>query len=218
MIKFLLIIILTTPLIFGQLQIDCKKGNLEPIKNLNSSASLNLNNGIHFELGIRDELILMQANEFSSQDRKFENKVKLLLPYNFHLTAGIRFLRYYKIDYRLGILAAQDYILGIDEGLYFQTSLPNSEFYGVIGLDFFNNNLASDGMTETGGKFILYCFGLGYEASRNFNMEILYSIPNNSNRIYAESPAADYGGIPGQFYDKKINGLIRLGFQYSFIF
>ena len=73
-------------------------------------------------------------------------------------------------------------------------------------------------MTETGGKFVFYALGLGYNASRNFNMEILYSIPNNSNNVYAKSPAEDYGGTPGQFYDKKINGLIRLGFQYSFIF
>jgi hypothetical protein len=217
MMKFFLLVILTASLVFGQAQADGKYTYLEKIKSTNSFVLLSLNNELNFELGINDELILMLANEFNTHDGKFKNTIKFLLPYNFHITAGVRFLRYYKIDYRFGILAAQDYVLGIDEGLYFQAGLPNSKIYGVIGVDFFNNNLASDGITETGGNFTFYSFGLGYEASENFSVDIMYSFPGG-NKIYAREPAGLYGDAPGLFYYKKINGLIRLGFQYSFIF
>jgi hypothetical protein len=216
--KFFLLIIAFPSLLFGQINTQHNQSklfdNLSFRESLDTVTREDLKENLHFELGIRDELIFMLSNEFNSEDRKFENTIKLLLPYNFHLTAGVKFLRYYKIDFRFGILAANDYVFGFDEGLYFQAGLPNSKFYWVIGVDFFNNNLASDGNTWTGGNFTFYCFGLGYESSKNFSIDILYSFPSG-NKVYAKEPSFKMGG---RYYEKKINGLIRLGFQYSFIF
>jgi hypothetical protein len=221
MMKFSILVITLSSFLFGQINVQHNQrklfNNLSFRERLDTVTREDSKENLHFEFGIRDELIFMFSNEFNSQNMKFENSIKFLLPFNFHLTAGLRFLRHYKIDFRFGILAANDYIFGFDDGFYLQSGLPNSKFYGVIGVDFFNNNLASDGTTETGGNFIFYCFGLGYETSGNFSIDIIYSFPSG-NKVYAKEPAGLYGGIPGQFYYKRMNGLIRLGFQYSFNF
>jgi hypothetical protein len=202
MIKLLILVFIISSLLLGQ---------VDAIKISNNSGT-----SANFEFGIRDEAIVIFSNESDEYDYPiYKNEVKFLLPINLHLSAGIRFLKQYKIDFRFGIITNTDYIFGLEEGLFFKADLFNTTFFGTAGIDFFNNSLANGGTTNPHGKFTFYFIGLGYETSRNFDFDIMYGFPAG-NRVYATGPAlAVYGG---QIFEKKINGLFKLGFQYSFIF
>ena len=176
-----------------------------------------IEHNVKYELAIRDELIFLFNREYNNVEMRMKNNIKFVLPFNLHIVAGIKFLNQYKIDFRFGFIADQDYILGFEEGIFFKAKLFNTNYFGTAGVYFFNNSLASDGITETGGEFTFYCIGLGYETSQNFSLDITYCFPGG-NKVYAKEPTAIYGIGGGQFFDKSIGGLMRIGFQYSFIF
>lgn len=206
LIKSLLMIVLVQVFLLGQ------KKNLTTFTNLKPKSE----NDIHFELGIRDELIWVFTNQYENPN--YKNKTEFLYPINLHLSAGIRFLNSYKIDFRFGLMSNGDYIFGFDEGLFFQTDLFNTNLFGTAGIDFFNNSLASGGTTEAGGQFTFYFLGLGYEneTSRNFSIDIVYGFPGK-NRVYTTTPPSAYGLDGSQYLTDKINGLFKIGFQYSFV-
>ena len=170
---------------------------------------------LFFELGIRDDLIAAFTNQFDNP--VYKNKIEFFYPINLHLSAGIRFLKQYKIDFRFGIMTNGDYIFGIDGGFFFQADLLKTDFYGTAGVDFFNNNLANSGITNADGTFTFYFLGLGYKASTTFDIDIMYGFPGK-NKVYTTTPVSAYGIAGNQYFEDKINGLLKIGFQYSFIF
>lgn len=165
---------------------------------------------IKFELGIRDEFILLFANHYNDYSGKVENTMFYSLPFNLHACAGIRFLNYFKIDLRAGLLWITEDFLGFDKGIYLQSLLFSSNIYVEAGIDFFNGI----GNGHTNDKYTFYCFGLGYEPARNFDIDLLFSVPNT--KIYGYT--INDNVFPTVKYENINNGLLRFGFEYLFNF
>jgi hypothetical protein len=175
---------------------------------------------INVELGIRDEVAVMFANYYNYKNGN-SNHINTFLPLNLHLSIGFRFLENYKIDFRIGLLLLYEDYVGIDKGIFLETKLFKSNYYGVLGVDFFSNGGNAHGVavySESGGDVTSLCFGLGYSTSRHFNIDLMYYLP--FNKVYGYNYVAyDYNeNYTGKRYDKINNGVITLGFQYSFIF
>ncbi len=161
----------------------------------------------NFELGIRDELILMFANLYSRNTMEFG-----IVPINIHLTTGVRFLKNYKIDTRYGLMIVYEDFEGFDAGIFFQADLFKSSYYGVVGIDHLFAMGSSHNSGSTGDSFNFVCLGFGYSTSKNFSLDLMYYIPTEKTFGYD----FDFTNLKSS---KKIdNGLIKIGFQYSFIF
>jgi len=169
----------------------------------------------HFEFGIGDEFLLMFAKEYDSRTNTYGSTNKVSLLPNLHLAAGINFLKYFKIDFKLGLILVDENYYGIDDGFFFKAELFNTRICGIAGIDFFNDIGEGHNSAESGGSFILYSFGAGYETSKNFDIYILYNIQNK--KVFGYSHNTGYAPF-NQTYDMVFKGLIRIGFQYSFIF
>ena len=166
----------------------------------------------HFEVGIRDELILIESTDLGTNKPSFYKTDKSVPPYNVHLTAGLRFMKYDKIDLRFGMMADFVNILGLDEQVSFQINFLKSRFYAELSAEFFNNNLISNSNPNKGQRYTFYCIGLGYEASKHIDVDISYCIPDGKilNSKYT------FGGT--DLTSGNINYMIKLGCEYSFIF
>ena len=173
------------------------------------------NNDANFEWGIRDELIIMYTNIYDHETNVVGNILKLSLPHNLHLLGGIEFLKYYKVELRFGLTFLNEDFGGFDAGAFLKANLFNSDFNLSLGLDFFNNQKTSHNLSSSGGDFIFYCFGLGYDFSQSFSADVIYYIPNK--KVYGYDINTGYSPT-GQIYEKVNKGLVKIGFQYSFIF
>ena len=168
-----------------------------------------------FTFGIRDELIFMSVNIRNNQTNA------MFLPINIHLIQGIRFLKYFNISFIVGLLAFSydlndDFDPGFDWGIFSKTKLFQTNIYAIIGIDFLSNN-SSGGhgvtyLSTDNGAITLYCFGLGFEVSKNFSFDISHYVPQNTTFEYVTDI---YHNLT---YDKKLYGMTKFGFQYSFIF
>ncbi len=169
---------------------------------------------IDFELGIRDDFIFMFYRGSNIKTNNAGNSVKFSYYPNLHLSAGLRLLNYYKIDFRIGLTLVDENYSGLDEGLYFQADLFKTNIYGIAGIDFFNDIGEDHNLGVSSGKFVLYCIGTGYEFSKNFNIDLTYNIPNK--KIYGYS--RNLGYLPqGQTYNMVNNGLLKIGAQISIV-
>ncbi len=195
--------------------ISLKKDSINSIsQNKNDiSPSLNKTGNVNFEIGLRDELVLMFVNEHNFSVNRTENTLQLFLPINLHLCAGVEFLDHYKIDIRFGLLFVYEDFSGLDEGIFFQGDLFD-RIYGTAGADFFYDTPNSHNGGGSGGNFILYGIGLGYKTSDNFNIDMMFYLPDK--KVFGFDRDNSYS--PAQTYNKVNNGLVKLGFQYSFIF
>ncbi|HED05600.1 MAG TPA: hypothetical protein ENI61_02815 [Ignavibacteria bacterium] len=198
----------------------------QPGNNIILSKVFNKNSDIKFELGIRDELIMMFAKVYSYEKGKISNTVEYaynvfpvrynIYPLNFHLTLGLSFSKYYKIDFRFGITAVYVDFTGIDEGIFFKANFFEQKFYGTAGVDFFQNAGFGHNLSESWGNFTFLCLGFGYNISRNFIIDLIYYYP--TSKVYGNNQVSNYPESGYTNYNKVVNGLIKLGFQYSFIF
>ena len=162
----------------------------------------------NFELGIRDEIMIMYGKDLNKK------VAKSTLPINFHLAAGVRFLKHYKADLRFGFNYAFEDFMGFDAGIYLLADLFNTDIFATAGIDHFQVAQAGHGYTYTGGAITFYCFGLGYNTSKKFELDIIYCIPDR--KIYGHD--GEMGIHMNETYYKIVDGLLKIGFQYSFIF
>ncbi len=169
---------------------------------------------VTFELGIRDEFIIMLSKEYNVESNRVESMLNYTAPVNLHLSAGLGFLDHYKIDFRIGLTTVDENFWGLDEGIYFEGDIIG-KIYGMVGIDFFYDNGSSHNSAESGGSFKFYSLGLGCKASKNFSLDLSYCIPNE--KIYGYNINTSYFPFT-QTYNMVNNGLIKLGCQYSFIF
>ncbi len=137
---------------------------------------------VNFELGIRDELDLMLVKYHAGNSIEFG-----IIPINIHLTTGVRFLKSYKIDVRYGIMVIYEDFEGFDIGIFLLSDLFSSNFYGSLGIDYFNGIGSSHNSGSTGGSFTFFCLGLGYNVSKHFNLDLMYCFPNEKVFAYYQS-------------------------------
>ncbi len=168
----------------------------------------------NFEVGFRYEFSYM-SSKILNGNHSYLSYYLLPIPlFNLHLTTGFRFLKNYKIDFRIGVKSIYEDFIGLEEGIFFQANLFNSKIFGTVGIDFFQNGGSAHGTSASGGDNMFYCIGVGYQTSDDFNIDIIYYFPDN--KIYGHN--IDVNSYPYKEYDKIVNNLISLGFQYSFIF
>lgn len=170
-------------------------------------------NEFEFEIGLRDELGLMLANIY---DKKSSAKVFTLesglFPINFHLTTGLNYSGNYKIYLIYGFTYILEDFQGFDRGIFFRANLYNN-FYGVLGLDFFNKMGSSHGLSNSPAKnYTFYCLGAGYNFSKHFNIDLMYYMPDEKVFGYDTNPESY------TFYNKIDHGIIKLGFEYIITF
>jgi len=170
---------------------------------------------LNFQLGLRDAVILMDAKFYNYSSGAVNTTEFNVLPRNLHLAAGISFLNYYKIDFRAGEMRVYEDFYGIEKGVFFQANIFKSFFYLVGGYDDFSNGGESHGVvvySESGGDINFLCFGGGLNASKYFELDLIYYFP--LNKVYGFNQV----NYPvEQHYDKIVNGILNIGFQYSFI-
>jgi hypothetical protein len=148
-----------------------------------------INIPINFELGIRDEIILMFANLYNYHLDRAANTTEMIpLPINLHLTTGFRFLKHYKLDLRYGIMMVYEDFYGLEGGIFFQSDIFDSHFYGTIGLDFFSNGGNGHNFSESGGNSKYLCIGTGYQTSRHFCIDVSYYFPLKKTFGYNVDP------------------------------
>jgi hypothetical protein len=168
---------------------------------------------VDFELGIRYELLLMFANLYNNASGLGKNALEFSnSPLNFHLTAGLRFINNYKIYLTGGLMVVYEDFLGFDGGIFFEASLYNPGPFGVIGVDFFNDSGEEHNLSSSGGNFTFYCIGAGYNFSKHFDIDLMYYVPNN--KVFG----SDLDFQTYQLHNKTDNGLLKLGFEYKFVF
>lgn len=175
---------------------------------------------INIELGIGDEFAVMFANYYNYYSSESSNYIETSLPLNLYLSFGVSYLELYKIYFKLGILYLYEDYGGLDKGIFIESKLFKSNFYGVLGVDFLSNSGEGHGVTvysESGGNVNSICFGLGYSTSRHFNIEIMCYLPLNKVYGYNYEVYDHNGNNTGKHYDKINNGIIKLGFRYLFI-
>ena len=181
--------------------------------NKSTDGNLSTNNN-RFELGVGNSLILMFVKTYNYKKNGMENTIKANF-IDIHLSAGFRFLQYYKIDFRFGYYLVYENFGGPNEGIFLQRYLFNTNIYGIAGIDFFKNIGNSHNSAESGGNFIFTCLGLGYNGTKNFSLEMIYWIPNKkvfgTNYVFGTNGSVSY-------YNMINNGLLGIGFQWSFIF
>ncbi|PIU45809.1 MAG: hypothetical protein COS95_01885 [Ignavibacteriales bacterium CG07_land_8_20_14_0_80_59_12] len=184
---------------------------------------------VDLELGIRQEMVCMLSNLHG------ENSVKTImtesgvdpmyiplevlvgLAINSHLTLGFRFLEHYKIDFRCGYMSVYEDFMGLDGGIYLQADLFNTNFYGTAAIDYVINGGNSHGAwyySESGGETTLLGLGFGCNASKHFNLDVMFYYP--INKVYGYDLIPEWDDGPKR-YSKIVNGIIKFGIQYSFI-
>ncbi len=175
-----------------------------------------ISNEVNFELGIGSNLILMFVNKYDSQNKAVENSIKPSF-LDIFFSVGFRFHQYYNINFRFGFDEIYEDFGGFNGGIFFESGLFASNIFGILGIDFYNNIGNSHNTSESGGNFIFYCLGAGYRVSNNFTLNLMYWLPNKkvfgTNTVYKDDSIISY-----ESYDKINHGLVRIGFQYSFIF
>ena len=172
------------------------------------------NYGANFEIGLRYEFSYLSSKILNANHNYFGYYLLPIPLFNMHVTAGLRIFKDYKIDFRFGIKSIYEDFIGLEDGIFFQANLFNSDFFGAFGADFFHNGGASHGVSDyskSGGEITFYSIGVGYQASKHFNLDLTYYIPDN------KSYGHDTISYPYHRYDKMVNSLINLGCQYSFI-
>ncbi len=102
---------------------------------------------------------------------------------------------------------------GFNYGIFLQANLFKTKFYVIIGVDYFNNVGTGHNTAFAGGDFAFISFGIGYSSSENFNIDITYHIPNKQK--FGIDRAGDVSSYI--WFDKIDYGLLKVGFQYSFI-
>ena len=152
-----------------------------------------------FVLGIKDEVIITE-NQSSGPSL-----------YNIHLLLGFSFLKYYKIDMKMGFMAIKRNFTGMDEGIFFKADIFKTNIYIVTGIDIFSMiGQLPHGLDS--GVFFYYGFGIEYNVSRKFSLDAMYYIPGSREIVYHDlfNSGAE---------ETTINhNLISIGFQISFLF
>ncbi len=169
---------------------------------------------LKFEIGLRDEFSFMYAKFYNYQSSYVNATESAILPINFHLAVGFGFLDYYKIDFRAGIMYNYEDFYGTEKGVFLQANLFKTIFYAVAGFDNFSNGGEAHGVmvySESGGNINFICLGGGLNVSKHFEPDAIYYF--SLNKIYGYN----YDTNTNQRYDKIVNGVLNLGFQYSFI-
>ncbi len=216
MLKVIFTFLIFTTLFFCQ-ETQTNSLIFNGISDINQSPSDDQSN-VNFELGLRDEIAFQYTKLYNYRDGYSNYTKSAFLPINLHLAAGLRFSEYYKIDFRIGIIYVFEDFSGIDKGIFLQANLFKSNFYGTLGIDFFNNCREAHGImvySESGGDITSFCFGIGYNLSKHFDLEVSYYLP--TNKVYGYNQV-NYGAIHIQRYEKINNGLLIIGFQYNFLF
>lgn len=213
--KYFLAVLIIPSLLFAQGKSNLDSNEISSVSLSKSKDYSNINetenNKIGFEIGIRDELYLMFANLSSSNSTGSANTLEAGFPLmNIHLTAGIRVLDNYRIYLQYGYAYVYEDFNGFDGGIFLEANLY-AGVYGLVGIDFLNKFGSSHGLSSSNEKsFTFYCAGVGYQFSKNFNIELAYYIPNDKVFGYNVN---DY---TYQYINKIDNGILKLGFEYIF--
>lgn len=172
---------------------------------------------LSFSIGLRDEFIYMNANLYNYLGGGSSNVAEInLLPINLHIAVGLSFLKIYKIEFRTGIMAVYEDFMGTESGIFLQANLFHSNFYGTAGFDLFSNGGGAHGVmvySESGGDINFLCLGGGLNTSKHFEIDLIYYFPLNKSFGFNQVNSYPIS----QRYDKIVNGVIKLGFQYTFI-
>ncbi len=139
------------------------------------------------------------------------------LPFNLHVLAGLKFSDIAELDYRYGIMNIYDGFNGTDQAVNLRFNIWDQFILGIIGMDFFQNNGESHGVTDyavSGGSTTFYSVGLGCNLTNHFSLNISYYIPRE--KIYGYDYVNNFDGTTN-YYNKIINGVLVFGFQYRFI-
>lgn len=216
MLKLLFIVLFIATLLYGQETLDYQsRGRKDSIS---TGSHKNNFKDVKFELGVRDEILWMYTNLYNYNNGSANFTKSIYVPIDLHLTAGISFLEHYKIDFRIGIMYVYEDFTGLDKGIFFKADLFNTNFYGTVGIDFINNLGEGHGVTvysEAGGKTTFLCIGAGYGLSKHFIFDLMYYY--TKDKVYGYN-IVSYSSTDYKRYDKINNGLLVLGFQYSFVF
>ena len=152
-----------------------------------------------FEIGIKDEIIITE-NQSSGPSL-----------YNIHLILGFSFLKYYKVDMKMGFMAIKRNFTGMNEGIFFKADIFKTNIYIVTGIDIFSMM----GQLPYGldsGVFFYYGLGIEYNVSRRFSLDAMYYIPGSREIVYHDL-------FNSEANETTINhNLISIGFQISFMF
>ncbi len=178
-----------------------------------STSPDSISSSVNFELGIGYNFILMFVNQYNPQKKVVENSIKHSF-LDIQLSVGLRFRQHYDINFRFGFDEVDEDFGGFNGGIFFASGLFGSNIYGMCGIDFYNNFGNSHNTSESGGNFIFYCLGVGYRATKNITWNLMYWIPNKkmfgTNTVFKDDKF--------KYYDKINYGLLKIGFQYSFVF
>ena len=149
---------------------------------------------LSFSIGLRDEFIYMNANLYNYLGGGSSNTAEInLLPINLHIAVGVNFLKKYKIEFRTGIMAVYEDFMGIENGIFFQAKLFNSNFYASAGFDLFSNGGEAHGVmvySESGGDINFLCLGGGLNTSKHFEIDLNYYFP--LNKVYGFNQVNEY--------------------------
>ena len=156
-----------------------------------------------FVLGFEDEMIFAKE------------QYRTPFPFNIHFVLEFGFLKYYKVDMRMGFMVINDNFEGMDEGIFFKAGLFKTNIYLTAGIDFFSMmGQLPLGLSYSSGVYTSYCLGIGYNVLRQFSLDAIYYIPGS--RVIVDHKAFNLEAIK---QNEAINrGFISIGFQYSFIF
>jgi hypothetical protein len=222
MFKYFFILFLTSSILFG-VKKDVPDSIITKESFLTERQIID-SNYVHFELGIRDQIGLMFIENTSSNRTSSQDIKKMFYPMNLHLSIGISFLKCCKIDIRAGLIMVQDKFNDVDPeygvfdaGMFFQINILKTKLYGITGFDVLITPSSPHGtstFSEGGGDVSSICFGCGYKLTKNFDIDLMYYYPLVNWIGYSVDNLN-----PSRIRTEKIvNGLIILGFQYSFIF
>lgn len=160
-----------------------------------------------FKFGLRDEFLLMFAS-IADEGNTIKSSSSI---FNFHFTFGLEIPDNNRVYFQIGYSYIYEDFSGADLGIFFQANLYKG-VYGLIGIDYFNNSGFEHGVSRSDHKgFILYCLGAGYQLSVHFNMDLIFSVPNDKvfgNDLVSDN---DYFRI-----NKVNNGILRFGIEYIF--
>jgi hypothetical protein len=170
------------------------------------------NNGIHFELGIREEFIKLYSNVTSYHN---SNNLIGFIPFNFHLNIAVGSPENFLLNFRFGPMGVYDDFYGLDWGLFFNKYISNSHYYGTIGLDDFFDVGTGHNFSESRAWIPFITLGAGYTFLKDFDIDAIYYFP--LKKVYGHYQE-EYSSTPYIVHTMKVNGLIKLGIQYSFIF
>jgi hypothetical protein len=176
------------------------------------------NNNVRFNFGLRYELVYMNNNVYNSNENSLENNAEFdAFPPNLDLFLGFSILDRYKASFRFGLSYLFEEDLSFYTGMFLESRIFETNFYGNIGVNFLGIGGGGHGISDNQnfvGNISFLGLGIGYEVSKQFGIDLSYYLP--FNKVYGTDIINSYPVT--HIYDKKINTFINLGLQYSIFY